>query len=244
MWLDFIKWIVASGSLVWAAFLINTGFKDRQLGMDEIKAYQFHLPIITDHSKVSERRLLAQFFSTVTPSKKLRKGWAEYLKLVQQDYDSLKQEKAMLEKDTAGAPYLDTRKLLKLADINRELTPTFDKALGITPISHPKFSITVDRAGEFRFNLTNEVGQIILVSEGYTTKAGCKNGIESVRRNAPLTAAYQTKTSSDGRYYFNLRSPNGQVIGTSIMYTTEAGRTGAIAVLKQVAVPALVDDQT
>ncbi|MBO7690001.1 MAG: YegP family protein [Clostridia bacterium] len=31
-------------------------------------------------------------------------------------------------------------------------------------------------------------GEIIAAGEGYTTKAGCKNGIESIRRNAPDAA--------------------------------------------------------
>lgn len=48
----------------------------------------------------------------------------------------------------------------------------------------PKFEIYTDKAGEFRFRLKATNGQIIAVSEGYTAKAGCENGIESVRKNA------------------------------------------------------------
>jgi len=47
-----------------------------------------------------------------------------------------------------------------------------------------KFEINMDRAGEFRFNLVALNGEIIAVSEGYTTKDNALNGIESVRRNA------------------------------------------------------------
>lgn len=49
----------------------------------------------------------------------------------------------------------------------------------------PKFEMYVDKKGEFRFRLKATNGQIIGVSEGYTTKAACNNGIESVRKNAP-----------------------------------------------------------
>jgi uncharacterized protein len=48
-----------------------------------------------------------------------------------------------------------------------------------------KFVITKDKRGEFRFKLVADNGQAIAVSEGYSTKAACVNGIESVRRNAP-----------------------------------------------------------
>lgn len=48
---------------------------------------------------------------------------------------------------------------------------------------HPKFEIYLDKAGEYRFRLKARNGEPIAASEGYTAKAGCKNGIESVRRN-------------------------------------------------------------
>ena len=54
-----------------------------------------------------------------------------------------------------------------------------------TKVTHPKFELYVDKAGEFRFRLKAKNGEIIAVSEGYKSKASCLNGIESVRRNAP-----------------------------------------------------------
>lgn len=50
---------------------------------------------------------------------------------------------------------------------------------------HPKFELYKDKAGEFRFRLKASNGQEIAASEGYTTKAACLNGIESVKKNAP-----------------------------------------------------------
>jgi uncharacterized protein YegP (UPF0339 family) len=50
--------------------------------------------------------------------------------------------------------------------------------------THPKFEIFRDNAGEFRFRLKSSNGEIIAVSEGYVKKDSCKNGIESVRKNA------------------------------------------------------------
>ena len=40
-----------------------------------------------------------------------------------------------------------------------------------------KFVITMRKNGEFQFNLKATNGQVILTSEGYTTKAACMNGI-------------------------------------------------------------------
>ena len=59
---------------------------------------------------------------------------------------------------------------------------------GFAVEKHPKFEIYTDKAGEFRFRLKATNGQIIAVSEGYKAMAGCKNGIESVKKNAPEAA--------------------------------------------------------
>lgn len=58
-------------------------------------------------------------------------------------------------------------------------------AEGYETAKNPKFEIYEDKAGEFRFRLKATNGQVIAVSEGYKAMAGCKNGIESVVRNAP-----------------------------------------------------------
>lgn len=56
---------------------------------------------------------------------------------------------------------------------------------GFATEKNPKFEIYVDKAGEFRFRLTAKNGQTIAVSEGYKALASCKNGVESVKKNAP-----------------------------------------------------------
>lgn len=50
---------------------------------------------------------------------------------------------------------------------------------------NPKWEIYTDKAGEFRFRLKARNGQIICSGEGYKQLSGCKNGIESIIKNAP-----------------------------------------------------------
>ncbi|SCB72269.1 hypothetical protein GA0116948_10142 [Chitinophaga costaii] len=74
---------------------------------------------------------------------------------------------------------------------------------------------------------------MILTSEGYIAKSSCKNGIESVRKNAPLDERYERKTSTNGKDYFVLKAANGEVIGTSHLYESAQGRdTGIVSVKK------------
>ena len=56
---------------------------------------------------------------------------------------------------------------------------------GFEEKTNPKFEIYLDKAGEYRFRLTAKNGQNILSSEGYSQLAGCTNGVESVKSNAP-----------------------------------------------------------
>ncbi len=55
----------------------------------------------------------------------------------------------------------------------------------VVAVKHPKFEMYQDKAGEYRFRLKAKNGEVIATSEGYTTKASCENGIESVKKNAP-----------------------------------------------------------
>jgi len=92
-----------------------------------------------------------------------------------------------------------------------------------------KFVITLRKNGEFQFNLKATNGQVILTSEGYTTKAACLNGVESVRKNAPIEERFEIKVAKNGKPYFNLKASNGQVIGASQMYASERTMKQGIA---------------
>ncbi|WP_289281796.1 YegP family protein, partial [Methylophaga sp. UBA5088] len=87
-----------------------------------------------------------------------------------------------------------------------------------------KFELYKDNAGEYRFRLLAGNGQNILASEGYTSKSSCENGIDSVKNNAPLDERYERKETSSGKFMFNLKAANHQVIGTSQSYTSAASR--------------------
>lgn len=96
-----------------------------------------------------------------------------------------------------------------------------------------KFEVYTDKAGEFRFRLKASNGQAILASEGYKDKSGCMNGIESVKKNAPDDARYERKQGASGKFMFNLKAGNHQVIGTSQSYESEASRDNGIESVKK-----------
>lgn len=107
-----------------------------------------------------------------------------------------------------------------------------------------KFVITNRTNGEFQFNLMASNGQVILSSEGYANKAGCQNGIESVRKNAISDDRFEVRTATNGKDYFVLKAGNGQVIGSSQMYGDHASCMNGIASVKTNAPKAIVEDKT
>ena len=55
-----------------------------------------------------------------------------------------------------------------------------------TDMPEPWFELYKDAAGKFRFRLKAPNGETISISEAYESKAGCRNGIESVKKNASI----------------------------------------------------------
>ena len=92
-----------------------------------------------------------------------------------------------------------------------------------------KFEVYADKKGETRFRLKAGNGQVILASEGYKKKASAMNGIESVRKNSQDDARFERKDTKNGKFMFNLKATNGQVIGTSEVYESAASRDKGIA---------------
>jgi len=119
-----------------------------------------------------------------------------------------------------------------------------------------KFVIrTVTSVIKFDLKATN--GQVIASSEVYESKAACENGIESVRKNAPIAAFenqtvenYETATNpkfemyedKGGEYRFRLKSRNGQIIATSEGYKTKAACENGIESVRKNAPEAEIEE--
>ncbi len=75
---------------------------------------------------------------------------------------------------------------IKSIAINAPKAPIEDTSLkNYTAVGFPKWEIYVDKGGQYRFRLYAPNGSCIVHSQGYTTKASCKNGIASIAKNAP-----------------------------------------------------------
>lgn len=110
-----------------------------------------------------------------------------------------------------------------------------------------KFVIKETKTG-VKFDLKANNGQVIATSEVYTTKAACKNGIESVQKNAPVAAVedqtvegfakeknpkFEVYEDKAGEFRFRLTATNGQIIATSEGYKAKASCMNGIESVKE-----------
>lgn len=101
-----------------------------------------------------------------------------------------------------------------------------------------------EKSKEYYFRLKARNGQVILSSQGYSGKSGCKNGIESVQSNATNDERYERKEASNGKFHFNLLAGNKQIIGSSQMYASKSGMEKGIESVKSTAPEATIEDTT
>ena len=95
-----------------------------------------------------------------------------------------------------------------------------------------KFVIKETKTG-YVFNLKAGNGEVIAVSEVYTTEAACLKGIESVRKNAVdakledqtvenfekvTNPKFEVYTDKAGEFRFRLKARNGEIIATGEGY--------------------------
>ena len=95
---------------------------------------------------------------------------------------------------------------------------------------------------QFMFNLKAANGEIILTSEHYIAKGSAITGIDSVRANSLLNERYARRKATSGDPYFVLKAANGEIIGTSETYSSNAALEKGISSVKENGVSANVDD--
>ena len=110
-----------------------------------------------------------------------------------------------------------------------------------------KFVVRQVKTG-IMFNLKANNGQVIATSEIYNSDAACRNGIESVRKNAPIAPIenqtvegfqvekhpkFEVYLDKAGEYRFRLKATNGQIIAVGESYKALSGCLNGIESVKK-----------
>lgn len=90
------------------------------------------------------------------------------------------------------------------------------------------FTLWQSADGELRFHLDAASGEVLLISDPYTSRTGAINGILSVLENGVDPARYEVVAESGG-FRVQLRAANRQLIAFSEVHGTEERAMRAIA---------------
>jgi uncharacterized protein YegP (UPF0339 family) len=107
-----------------------------------------------------------------------------------------------------------------------------------------KFVISKKKNGDYQFNFKGRNNQIILNSEGYFEKTNCRNGIERVKKYSQIDDRFRKTTTTDGKFYFELKGGNGLVMATSKLYESTSERDNALEFFKINVLSATTKDKT
>ena len=120
-----------------------------------------------------------------------------------------------------------------------------------------KFLIKTVKTG-IKFDLKASNGEVIATSEVYTSASACKNGIESVRKNAvaakledQTVEGFETVTNPKfevyvdkaGEFRFRLKARNGEIIAVSEGYKAKASCLNGIESVRKNAPEAPVEEK-
>jgi uncharacterized protein len=94
------------------------------------------------------------------------------------------------------------------------------------------FSTFQGADGRHYFNLASTNGEIVLSSQGYTTRAAAEAGLASVIENGNDKRNFDMLESRDGQWYFTLSAANGEVIGTSELYPSKSNAERGAATVR------------
>ncbi len=117
---------------------------------------------------------------------------------------------------------------LEVEDRDKEIK---ELSSGNVPVG--KYAISNTKGGGNHFNLIATNGQVILTSLMYSSPEECRAAIESVRENCTDDNRFDRKTSTNNKHFFNLTSPDGQIIGKSELYESLTSMEKGIASVKR-----------
>lgn len=95
------------------------------------------------------------------------------------------------------------------------------------------YEISKSNNGQFRVALRSFNGELLLISENFKSKASAVNLVDSIAKNAINYDNFDIKETSNGKYYFDLKASNHQILATSKFYEDMASLTIGLELVKR-----------
>lgn len=197
---ELVKWFIGSVALVVITIIIDKGFKERSAGIQEMQAYDKYVEVILKADNIEERWKLSEYFSTVTPTERLRERWIAYKDSINADYlefKKLKEAEQELQNQKNAAlvsgPISETDK--KLNQIQRQLAPFETKLIS----SNNSNSAGDWEAKGFQYLLNHDVENAI---SAFRTSENTSNSYHQVYEIARYLSENKSKlTDSNSEFW-------------------------------------------
>ncbi len=116
--------------------------------------------------------------------------------------------------------------------VRRLVRVVLDGSLQNAP-KRERFEIFAGEDGKTYFRVRAGNGEIVLGSQGYTSRKGAQKGIASVVTNGADKAAYDVFEAGDGQWGVRLVAKNGEVVARGELYASKSNATRAVTRLTQ-----------
>lgn len=87
---------------------------------------------------------------------------------------------------------------------------------------------------KYQFLLKTKSGAVLMDSIVFDTKQTLINTLKLLPKIIQSDLNYERKTNPDGKFLFHLKNDNAQIIGSSNLYSSEAGMENGIKNLKKI----------
>lgn len=218
---EILKWYIVSVAIVLATQMVQSSFTERETGIKEMQVYEKYADNILKADNIEERWKLAEYFSSVTPTDRLRNRWIAYKQEISSDYNTYVELKKKEDKYSTK----DSLTHQEAQDLNQiqNRIATFDKPLVNTVTSKGNWVVVftgdtnlpqakTELNNLVRANITNP--RLVLrqnsyraISQSFGTKADAQNYLNS-NKNVIRSDAYVINLDSwcpnlvyNGDYY-------------------------------------------
>lgn len=100
------KWFMVSVAIVLATAIVNDGFRERDQDVKEMQVFDKYTTVVLEADGVEKRRLLTEYFASVSPDGRIKTAWENYKKVVEVQVKEYRENQAKLqaltEKTTQG----------------------------------------------------------------------------------------------------------------------------------------------
>jgi hypothetical protein len=91
------KWFMVSVAIVLSTAIVNDGFRERDQDVKEMQVFDKYTTVVLEADGVEKRKLLTEYFASVSPDGRIKKAWERYKSVVEAQVVEYREQQAKLQ---------------------------------------------------------------------------------------------------------------------------------------------------